>query len=123
MKIAEAIAKIDALKPNSYTQSEKIAWLSTIDGTIYRNIILTHENDDGIEFHPYNDDTDLETELLVEEPYDELYLLWLESKIDYYNAEIAKYNNSTMRFNDTLTMFTNDYNRNHMPIGTNFKYF
>lgn len=49
MKISEAITKIDALKFNTYTQSEKIAWLSTIDGMIKREIIDTHEGADKVQ--------------------------------------------------------------------------
>ena len=123
MTIKEAIDGINALKPNDYTNEEKISWLSTIDGLIYRNLVKTHENDDGIEFVPYTSETDLDTELIAYEPYCELYLLWLESKIDYYNSEQVKYNNAVTRFNDIYTKFGNDYNRNHMPLGSHFKYF
>ena len=45
MTIIEAINKVDSLKPNGYTQSDKVGWLSVLDGAIKRSVIDTH--DDG----------------------------------------------------------------------------
>lgn len=123
MKISEAINRIDTLKFNTYTQSEKVAWLSTIDGTIKREVIDTHEGGEDIVFEGYTDDTPLETELLAPAPYDDLYIKWLEAQIDYANAEYGKYNNSKMAFNTAYTAYESWYNRNHMPLGKQFKCF
>ena len=123
MKISEAINRIDTLKFNTYTQSEKVAWLSTIDGTIKREVIDTHEGGEDIVFEGYTDDTPLETELLAPAPYDDLYIKWLEAQIDYANAEYGKYNNSKMAFNTAYTAYESWYNRNHMPLGKRFKCF
>lgn len=121
MTIIEAINKIDALKPNSYTQSEKVAWLSTLDGMTKR-MIDQHEGEE-VKFDGYTNETPTNTVMLIPAPYDEAYILWLESKIDYTNGEYNKYNNSITRFNDTFTAYNNDYNRTHMPKGKKIKYF
>ena len=123
MTINEAIEKVDALKPNSYTQSEKIEWLSIVDGLIKRTIVDKHEGGEDIIFNGYTDDTPLDTELIAQYPYDDMYIPWLESKIDYNNAEYTKYNNSITRFNDTFSAYSSDYNRTHMPKGKAGKYF
>lgn len=94
-----------------------------LDGMIKRDVIDTHEDGEDIHFDGYTADTPLDTELIVTAPYDELYITWLESKIDYSNGEYVKYNNSITRFNDTYMNFNNDYNRRHMPKGTDIKYF
>lgn len=39
MTITEAIAAIDRLRPNQYTQEEKILWLSQLDGQIYAELL------------------------------------------------------------------------------------
>lgn len=123
MTIIEAIQHVDELKPNNYSQSQKVAWLSTVDGMIKRHIIDTHVGGEKIFFDGYNDETPLDTELLIHAPYDDIYIHWLESRIDYANAEYAHYNNSTTRFTDVFTAFANDYNRTHMPKGSRFKCF
>ena len=121
MTIIEAINKIDTLKPNTYTQSEKVKWLSALDSLIYKEIISTHEGDTT--FTGYTDETPIDTTLLAEEPYDEMYIHWLESKIDYYNAEYARYNNSVTAFDEIYNNYSKLYNRTHKPKTTKLRYF
>lgn len=127
MTIIEAIDGIDHVKPNAYSMSDKIAWLSALDGMVKRQIMDTHLYQDGeeeISFEPYTDSTDPNTDLLIPFPYDsDCYLAWLESKIDYTNGEYTKYNNSVLKFRDFYADFQNDYNRTHMPKGTQIKFF
>lgn len=123
MTLIEAINRVDALKPNSYSQEEKISWLSTLDGMIVRDVIRKYDGGEDFTFDGYTADTPLDTDLIVKEPYEEMYICWLESKIDYNNAEYARYNNSVTRYNDIYMEFARNYNRNHMPIGTAIKYF
>ena len=123
MTINEAITRLDSLKPNGYTLPDKIGWLSIVDGMIKNNIIDTHEGGEAVTVNGYNDDTPLDTELIVKAPSDELYLSWLSSKVDYYNGEYLKYNNNIVRYNDTLTAYANYYNRTHMPKGKKIKVF
>ena len=123
MTIEQAIAKIDSLKPNTYTDMDKLAWLNELDGRIKAEIVDTHEDADEVYYFGYNEDTDFETTLIVPPPYDDIYIKWLESKIDYANNEYAKYNNSTTALNSAYQAFERYYNRQHMPKATHLKYF
>ena len=124
MTITEAITRLDSLKPNGYSQTDKIGWLSIVDGMIKNNIINTHEGGEEVTFNGYyDDDTPPDTELIVKAPYDELYISWLSSKVDFHNGEFTRYNNNIIRYNDTLTAYANHYNRTHMPKGKTIKYF
>lgn len=123
MKIIEAINAIDALKPNGYTQAEKIRWLSALDGILYQEIILPHERAEGRSFSGYDEDTPPETALLAQEPYGrELYLSYLEAQIDYYNGETARYNNSMTMYQAAYTAYARWYNRTHLPLSQKRKY-
>jgi hypothetical protein len=122
MTIIEAITRIDAIKPNPYKQPEKVMWISNLEGIIKTEIIDTHEGSENVTFEGFNEHTALTTELLVPAPYDEIYLFWLESKIDYWNGETGKYNNSVQMYNTAYTAYERFYNRTHMPKGTQFKY-
>ena len=123
MTILEAINRVDSTKPNSYTQIEKVDWLSTIDGIVKSEIIDTHEGGEDVIYEGYNVDTGLDTELLIPAPYDDVYIRWLEARIDYANGEYNKYNNSKTAYNDAFELYANHYNRKHMPKGKTFKYF
>ena len=115
MKISEAISRIDTLKFNTYTQSEKVAWLSIIDGMIKREIIDTHEGGEDLVFNGYDENTSLDTELLAPTPYDDLYVKWLEAQIDYHNNEYARYNISATAYNNIYHEFTKHYKERHVP--------
>ena len=116
MTIAEAISKVDDLKPNTYTPEDKVEWLSTLDARVKSQIIDTHEGSDPIFFYGYDSLADQETELLVPAPYDEMYLRWLEAMIDYHNSDDGHYNNAIMLFNNAYEGYKKHYTRTHMPI-------
>ena len=122
MKIIEAINHVDEVKPNSYSQTEKIRWLSTLDGTIKAEVIDNYEGAESISFEPYTEDS-LLRELLVPHPYDEVYIRWLEAQIDYANGEYGKYNNSITMYNTAYSAFVRYYNKMHKPITKNFTHF
>ena len=115
MTIIEAINRIDHLKPNAYSQQDKVRWLSNLDGVVKKEIIDTHEGGEDVIFEGYNDETPLTTELLIPAPYDEVYVRYLEMQIDYANGEYAKYNNSTVEYNTAFSAFEKYYNRDHTP--------
>ena len=123
MTLMGAINHIDAVKPNGYSQTEKIKWLSTLDGIVKAEIIDTHEGGENVTFNGYDEMTALTQELLIPHPYDDVYIKWLEAQIDYANGEYNKYNNTITVYNKALADFEKYYNRTHMPIGKKFKYF
>ena len=123
MTIMEAINHIDKVKPNGYSQVEKIKWLSTFDGMVKCEIIDTHESDEKVTFNGYDDTTALTQELLIPHPHDDVYIKWLEAQIDYANGEYGKYNNSITMCNTAYSSFERYYNRTHMPLGKKFKHF
>jgi hypothetical protein len=123
MKIIEAITQIDSLKHNTYSESDKIGWLSRLDAMVKKHVIDTHEGGEDVNFAGYEDDVNTQTELLVPAPYDEVYLRWMEAQIDYYNGEYERYNNAIDLFNTAFEGYKNYYNRTHMPKGKKFKFF
>lgn len=124
MTIIEAITKIDALKPNNYTPENKVAWLSTLDGVIKKEIIDTHEGADKVTFVGYDSTTPSDTVLLVPAPYDDIYVRWIEAQIDYNNGEYGRYGNSMTMYNAAYANYERYYNRNNMPVNKGgFKYF
>lgn len=116
MKIIQAINRLDALIFNTYEQSDKLEWLSRLDTMVKKQIIDTHEGAEDIVFTEYDDSTDLNTELLVPAPYDEMYLRWLEAQIHYHNGEYDKYNNAIIMFNAAFEAYQAHYTRNHLPV-------
>lgn len=121
MTLIEAISNFDALKSNAYTQSDKVKWLSRLDWRIKREILDTHEGEEVV-FTGYDDNSPIETVLLVSAPYDEMYIRWLEAQVDYANGEIDKFNNSITMFNTAFSDYERYYNRTNMPKGKTLKF-
>lgn len=122
MKIIEAINRIDSLVHNTFTQAEKISWLSSVDWMIKKHIIDNHEGADEVIFDGYHEETDNATDLLVVAPYDDLYLHWLEAQIHLYSGEYGKYNNAILMYNSVFEAFSAYYTRTHMPISKGVRF-
>lgn len=116
MTIMEILNHLDAVKPNGYSQDEKIKWLNQVEWTIKKEIVDTHEGADKIAFNGYNPTTSLAKEVIAKAPYDKLYIHWLEAQIDYATGEYQKYHNSMTMFNEVYENYAKWYNREHMPV-------
>lgn len=118
MTIRECIDKVDNLKPNQYTTADKVDWLSRLDYNIVTDIYDTHHYNEGEEevtFTPYTTE-DMDKQLIVPFPYDELYVAYIEMKIDAENKEATRYNGSVTFYNAYYDNFAKHYNKTHLPI-------
>lgn len=118
MKIGEAISQINSLKPNTYSDKQKIYWLNQLESMVKRLVIDTHEGGDQIAFDGFNENTSVETQLFMPSPFDMAYIYWLEAQIHYANEDIDMYNSAIMMFNATFSEYKADYKRNHATKGT-----
>ena len=107
----KAIERIDKLKPNSYGEEEKLCWINELDGMVQR---LVMQNDEVVQ---YSYPEDMDRELLIPAPFEDLYVSYLEAKIDYYNREYGNYNNSAMMFESQFSEYKKDYIRKHPARG------
>ncbi len=73
-------------------------------------------------FNGYTEE-DTDKELIVGEPYDEVYVHWLEAQIDWNNMEYAGFNNTNAMFESVYSAFRNAFNQTHMPLGVRKNYF
>lgn len=70
--------------------------------------------DDGTPDKPtYNNETDPSTELLVESPYDDLYPLYLASRIDQVNQEYDLYANNSTLYNNAFQTYADFVHRTY----------
>lgn len=125
MTVHEAIAEADLLKPNMFGEAEKIKWLSRLETRIYEEVICTHKYNEGEEPITFNGlkEGDGEKELLVGQPYDEMYIHWLEAMIDYHNMETEGFNNANAVFESVYGSFRNAYNQSHRPKSARKRFF
>lgn len=108
MKVQDAIAHADALRPNVLPEERKYAWLTTLDGKLAAETLLT---DPPVYKAPAN----AETEMLMQPPYDDIYELYLCAQIDLANQESTLYANDYAIFNNAITSACAHYRRTHEP--------
>lgn len=113
MTAGEAIAAVDALRPNQYTTEQKLHWLRLLDGQVRIELFGSHEGAEEIPGSEYTEDTELQAPM----PYGgELYTAYLFSQIDLNNAEIQKYNQSAALVSAAWRQLADWYNREHRPL-------
>ena len=102
MTIREVIDFVDEVKPNAFSNKVKVKWLEQLDGHIAAEELCMNPAD--LEKLRYSAD-EMDVQLLIDRPYDDLYPLWLEAKIDFANGEYGKYQNTMQAYNSHYGCF------------------
>ena len=119
MTVLEAIHELDSLKPNTYSQQQKMQWLDRLDGFLCRAVLSRYPDRKQCELKPGDPDR----ELVMQAPFDEGYLYWMESKIHYFNEEIDRYNASVRMFRHSFEDFQRALHQCSEPEDSgNFRY-
>lgn len=121
MTVIEAINQVDSLKRNSFSQQDKVRWLGILEGMVHTLILSPHGVKEALP--GFGEDTPLDRELLITEPFAEVYLRWLEAQMDYHNGEYGRYNNAISLFNTAFAAFADHYHRTHKPENTPNRFF
>ena len=116
MTIQMAIDMVDQLKPNMFSPTQKVAWLNDLDGLVWREVITTHEDAPDGPFEGYDQDTNTSTELLVPEPYTDIYRHYLAGQMDIANRDNGEYAKDMVLFNNAWQTLCDYWNRTHTPI-------
>lgn len=105
MTPSKVMEYVDGIRPNAYDEEVKLKWISDLDGMVRRLVFQEKVAE------PYVYPDDIDKELLIPTPFDNVYALYLESMIDYYNREYGNYNNSAAMFEARFSEFKKAYIR------------
>lgn len=111
--ILEIIQRVDACKPNAFTQVQKAAWIAALDGRIAVDVFLMDISETATLRYDRMDT--LEIEPLVAFPHDDIYDLWLQAKIDFANGEYNKYQNTMALYNECYGNFVRWFSSVYEP--------
>ena len=114
MKLADLIARVDMVKPNSFDKELKTSWVNEIEHRAYDEVISKARGHFGM-YRPYDYDADAERALAVPDPYVSVYEYYLYSKIDMLYSEIDRYNNDVIAFDSAWKDYASWYRRAHYP--------
>lgn len=98
MTVRECIEFVDDVKPNAFTAEAKLAWVSQIEGRIASEIFLLAPAELA-RFRFTSALADGGKELLVNSPYDDIYIAYLTAKVDSKNGEFNRMSTAAQSFN------------------------
>ena len=110
------IQEVDALCPNTLGSDEKIKWLSRLDGQLYDRYMKGREGAPE-SWEAYTPDTPETTVLLVQHPYDDIYVHYLQAQIALYHGENDSYSDFMALVGQSEKLFAESYARNHPRCG------
>ena len=96
MTLSDIIERFDKERKNELSIDIKLRWISQLDIKISSEILSERQSEN---FYGYDGTTPLGTVAKAPEEYGEIYICYLNMKLDYMNGEIGRFNNSAMLFN------------------------
>jgi hypothetical protein len=130
--VAEIISQYNTERPNQVEDAQKVLWLRKCERMIINEILVSHEHDLEEEtrvdlkvvgshlvitgagsFEQHIDSFDMDTPLLVPEPYDDLYLHYLDQRIALNNNDKTRYNTAAAQYNNALLTYQQYVNRTY----------
>lgn len=135
MTVAGIIEQYNNERPNQVDDSTKLNWLKKLEKMIINEVIISHEHDlednskltltvSGSTLHITNagslthhiDSFDMDSDLLVPEPYDDLYIYFLDQRIALQNNDKTRFNTATTMYNNALLQYQQYFNRTYPTI-------
>jgi hypothetical protein len=117
MILSEIIARYDNERKNTEDKSVKQRWVEELERIVLDDVILTHQNE--IE-NPdeYFDDWGDSKELLIPMQYADVYINYIDMKMQLKLNQLQKYNSASTLFNNAYLTYQQWYNRHNMPLYT-----
>lgn len=132
MTVAGIIEQFNTERPNQVDDDIKLGWLKKCEQMIINEIIISHEHDLADEdkvsltvhgstlritpagsLESHMDTFDMDTNLLVQEPYDDLYIWYLDQRIGFTQSDTKRYNMAVVQYNNALLSYQQYFNRTY----------
>ena len=114
MRLGELIETVIRTRGRQYSEDIMTGWLNEIEGQVIDEVINKAEGYD-LKFKPMTYELDAERELSVPDRFQDVYINYMLSKIDFHNQETERYNNDVVMYNSAYDAFASWFRKNHMP--------
>lgn len=110
MTLGEIIRHVDTVKPNAFSDEDKILWLNELEYEIQADVFGVTED-----FDSHGTDVGWEEEeMYIPEAFHRVYYSYLEARIDAANGEWSEYGSSIGLYNAFRGQFERWYARNYV---------
>lgn len=114
MTVGELIERIIMLRGRQYDEDIMVGWLNEIEGQVVDDVVNRAEGYE-MEFKTLSYAKDTERQLTIPERFQDVYINYMLSKIDYHNQETERYNNDVVMYNSAYDAYAAWFRRNNMP--------
>ena len=114
MTVGELIERIIMLRGRQYDEDIMVGWLNEIEGQGVDDVVNRAEGYDMV-FKPLSYAQDTERQLTIPERFQDAYINYMLSKIDYHNQETERYNNDVVMYNSAYDAYAAWFRRTHKP--------
>jgi len=111
MTLGNLIKFVDEIKPNTFSNEMKTAWVNEVEGLVQTEVMLIAVED----VIQYSYENNADTVLLAKPPHDKIYRAYLCALIDFANGEYGRYNNSIELFNNYYGEYMRWYALHYRP--------
>lgn len=142
MTVAGLIEQFNAERPNQIQDDIKVYWLRKCEQMLINEILKSHEHDLESEdrmtmkvagstlkitsagsFDKHIDEFDMDSTLLAPEPYDDLYIHYLDQRLALNNNDTKRFNVAATMYNNALLTYQQYFNRENKTIQKKSKIF
>lgn len=109
MTINQVIEQVSRLSPGAVEDRDIAGWILALDGRLFTQLQMPEKE------RPKAWPKDGDVPLVVPPPYDGLYLLFAQLKMEFYRKDYEEYNNTAVAYNDAVNEFRKAYRREHPP--------
>lgn len=109
----EIIARVDEIKPNAFSESTKLNWLTSLNGKLAIDIFMMDIAE--VRELPHGAGA-MDCEPLVGFPHEEVYEEYLAAKIDAANGEASEYQNRMQIYDAYYTNFVSWFKATYDPV-------
>lgn len=114
MTVGELIERIIMLRGRQYDEDIMVGWLNEIEGQVVDDVVNRAEGYE-MEFKPLSYAQDTERQLTIPGRFQDVYINYMLSKIDYHNQETERYNNDVVMYNSAYDAYAAWFRRAHRP--------
>ena len=132
MKVSEVIQRYNEDYSSELTNETKIRYIKSLERAIVNEIVMTHEYPEELQetidnyipeegqlpnfwdehFRTFG----MDSELLADDPYDEVYLHYINTRVAAVTANTNEYNRASSFYTTTYIAFQDYWNRNFRPL-------
>ncbi len=99
MKVSELLAQVNKVKPNTYDNDILLRWANRAEAMVQTEAMSILPE----AVTEYTLPEDIDTDMILPPPYDQVYELYVEAQVDYAQQEFGTYNNTMVLFNSAYS--------------------